>query len=515
MSLGLSLNIASSGLKTIENELSTTSDNISNASTPGYVAATPTPTSMVVSGMGVGVTTNHNRLVVSQALQDALYHQNAQVAALTATSNSLAAVSSVQGTTTSSDGSTAVGTLTNNLQNVNNAFVSLTSTPQDSAAQKTVISAAQTLVSNIHTLSSVYQAQRQGAQDAVTDSVSGINTDLTTIGQLSQQIMLARSSHADTSDLANKRYEAMQSLSSKLGVNFTEKPNGDMLVSTQDGTSLPTRPDQLGLSNGLLTGPSSTWPLTTQNATLSSSMYHATDGSDKGVPGIMLAGKDITSHLTGGTLGANLTLRDQTYPQMQAQLDSFSYTLINRFNAAGVSLFSNGTTQNLSSDPTKTAPNGLVGLSSQLAVSDSYLQAPARLTENLTGLQHSNIKPNAVLNQAFGSGPSSVTNNLMAPMSGLGPDGQQSTGYEGAQSLTQLATALTANQAQTISQSNSDLSTATSIQTSLSTKVASVSGVDVNSQMAAVVALKTSYSANAKVVSMVQTMFDTLLNAVH
>lgn len=515
MDLGLSLNIASTGLKAIENELATTSDNVTNASTPGYVAASPVTSSAVISGIGVGTTSGTSRLNISQPLQDALYQQNAHVAGLTVTDNSLAAVSSVQGTTTGSDGANTIGTLTNNLQNVSTAFVSLSNTPQNSASQQGVISAAQTLVSNIHTLSSVYQAQRQGAQDTVTSTVSGINTDLTTIGQISQQIMLARSSHANTTDLANKRLEVMQGLSSKLGVTFTEKPNGDMLVSTQDGTRLPTRPDQLGLPDGQFTAPSSSWPLSTKAASLTPSMYHATDGSDKGVPSIMLAGRDITSHLTDGTLGASLTLRDQTYPQMQAQLDSFTYTLVNRFNAAGVPLFTNGSSSSLSSDPTKTSPSGLVGLSSQLAISGTYQQSPYLLTAFGSDNSHVNFTPSAVLSQVMGSGMSSVSGALAAPSTSLGPDGTQSTGYEGTQSLVQLATSLTTSQAGVISNASSNLSTATSIQTSLSTKVANVSGVDVNGQMATVVALKNSYSANAKVVSMVQTMFNTLLDAVH
>ena len=515
MDLGLSLNIATSGLKAIENELSTASNNVTNASTPGYVSETANTSSTVVSGLGVGTTSAPNQLNISRPLQDALYQQNARVAGLTATSNSLAAVSSVQGTTTGSDGANTIGTLTNNLQNVSTAFISLANTPQNSASQQGVISAAQTLVSNIHTLSSVYQAQRQGAQDAITSTVSGINTDLTTIGQLSQQIMLARTSHANTADLANKRLEAMQSLSSKLGVTFTEKPNGDMTVSTQDGTRLPTRPDQLNLPDGQFQAPSSTWPLSTKAASLTPSMYHATDGSDKGVPGIMLAGKDITSHLTDGTLGANLTLRDRTYPQMQAQLDSFSYTLINRFSAAGVPLFNNGTSQPLSSDPNRTTPDGMVGLSSQLAVSDSYQQSPSLLTASGSDNSHVNFTLNAALKQAMSSSQDYTSGGLAAPTSSLGPDGTQSTGYEGTLGLIDLATSLTTSQAGVISQASSSLSTATSIQTSLSTKVSSVSGVDVNSQMAAIVTLKNSYSANAKVVSMVQSMFSTLLDAVH
>lgn len=513
MDLGLSLNIATGGLKTIENELSTVSENVTNASTPGYVSETSTVSSVVVAGKGIGSQIGNTHLTLSQPLQNALYNQTAKVAGLTATNNSLSALSAVQGTTSGSDGSHTIGTLSDNLQNIATSLISLTGTPYNSAAQEKVISSATTLLNNIHTLSSVYQTQRQGAQNSITDTVSSINKDLTTIGQVSQKIMLAKSSHVDTADLENKRLEIMSDLSSKLGVTFSEKPNGDMVVSTQDGLRLPTRPDQIGQQDDTLSLPSTTWPLGTSAATLSPSMYHATDGSDKGVPDITLNGKDITKHLTDGTLGANIALRDNIYPRMQAQLDSFSYALIKRFQTAGLPLFDNGSSQKFTADLTKTAPDGLVGLSSSISLSQKYQNTPSLLTTDQQGNTGVTNMATQVINQI--NTPTNGKDGLEAPSDGLGPDGAQSTGYLGTLSLSQLATSLTTNQAGIISDTSNALTTATSIQTSLSTKVANISGVDVNSQMAAVIALKNSYTANAKVVSAVQSMFTALVDAIH
>ena len=38
-------------------------------------------------------------------------------------------------------------------------------------------------------------------------------------------------------------------------------------------------------------------------------------------------GKDVTSQLTGGRLGALIELRDQNLPRFQSQLDEFSQTI--------------------------------------------------------------------------------------------------------------------------------------------------------------------------------------------
>ncbi len=40
----------------------------------------------------------------------------------------------------------------------------------------------------------------------------------------------------------------------------------------------------------------------------------------------------MTTQLTGGQLGANLTLRDTTLPTYQAELDEFSQNLASRFS---------------------------------------------------------------------------------------------------------------------------------------------------------------------------------------
>ncbi|MFT8775959.1 MAG: flagellar basal body rod C-terminal domain-containing protein [Gluconacetobacter liquefaciens] len=550
MDLLSSLSTATSGLNAIEYQYSVTSQNVANQSTAGYVSETATVTSAVTAGIGNGVRIGATQLHINQALQSALYAQNAQVASYTAMDNSLAALSAVQGTTAaSSTDTTAAGTtntLTDQLGNVQADLTSLISTPLQSVSQTEVVTGAQSLTNTIHTLASTYATQRQNAQDSVASTVPDINSDLTQIGTLSQQITKLKALGSDTADLENQRLGVMTDLSSKLSVTFSESSNGDMIVRTEDGTKLPTRPDQIGLSDSSQKLPSTTWPLSTSDVTVTSAMSYTGD-STSAIPGIMLNGKDITSHLTGGTLGANITLRDETYPKMQAQLDSFSYTLINRFNNAGLSLFTNGTdatgtTVAQSSNTTQTTPAGIVGLSSAISVSTMYANTPSLLTTTTTTTDSSGNTTTAaatntttgttttgdstiiqqVLSQAFGTSSANVSDqtssggpDLEAPTNNLGVNGNISTGYTGSQGLLQLATALTSDQGATIAASSSNLTASTSVQTVLQAKVADVSGVNVNDELAKVVALQNAYTANAKIVSAVQTMFTAFLNAIN
>ncbi|MFT9015089.1 MAG: flagellar hook-associated protein FlgK [Acetobacter sp.] len=523
MDLLSSLSIATGGLNALEYQLSVTSQNVSNSGVTGYVAEISNVVSDVPAGQRNGVKVAATQLSINAALQKALYTQNASVASYTAMSTSLSAVSAVQGTTTDSDSGSS-NTLSDLLGTVSDDLTTLTSTPLNSGAQSAVITAAQSLTTNIHTLAETYQTQRQTAEDNVVSSVSSINTSLTEIGALSKQIMTLKSTGVDTADLENQRLELMSGLSSQLSVTFSETSSGDMVVRTANGTELPTRPDQMGLNDNTVKLPSSTWPLSTSDSSVTAESYYKAGDTDSAISGITLGGKDITSSLTGGTLGANITLRDTTYPQMQAQLDSFSYTLINRFSSAGMSLFSNGTdatgtTVAQSSDTTKGTPDGIVNLSSAISVSQSYVDKPSLLTTTTasdgTTQTGDTSLISTVLSQTFGTGSTAVSGTLEAPSSGLGPDGSQSTGYTGAQGLVALATALTSNQGATIGSATTSLTSATTTQTVLQTNVSNVSGVNVNDEMSKVVALQNAYTANAKVVTAVQSMFTALLDAIN
>ena len=530
MDLGSALSIASSGLNGIEYQYSVISQNVANSSTAGYASESASVTSAVAGNQGTGVRIGQTVVNVSPYLQSSLYTQNAKVSALTASSNSLAAVESVQGSTSADSGSTE--TLSDELGNVQTALTSLTSTPQESSAQTAVITAATSLTDTIHTLASTYTQQRQTAEDGIVATVSTINQDLTQIGQLSKQIMGLQAVGSDTSSLENSRLQVMNDLSTQVGVTFTETSKGDMVVTTEDGTKLPTRPDQIGLSDNTQTLPSNTWPLSatdggTASTTITDSMYYKAGDTDSAIAGITVAdGKtststtDITSHLTSGTLGANITLRDTTYPTMQAQLNSFSATVINRFTAAGMSLFTDGSGDTSVAVSTTGSNSSLTNLANGITVNSTYSDTPSDLAPSGSITTITNV-----LSDTFGTSSANVSGtttlsdgtvvSLDSPTSSLGPDGTQTTGYSGAQGLVALASSLTSNQGATISTATTNLTYATAVQTTISGKVTNVSGVNVNNEMAKIVALQNAYTANAKIISSVQTMFSALLDAIN
>ena len=498
MSLNTSLSIASSGLSAVQYELGVASQNVANASTPGYVTEVANVASRDAGGQGSGVVIKLTTRAVNDTLQNSLYTQNATVAGLGVTVNALSAVSAVQGST-SADVSSS-NTLADNLGNLQNSFTALDANPSNTVDQQAVVSSAGTLANSIQTLSSTYQTQRQDAEQAIPSEVATINANLNTIGALSTQIMQLRNAGDNTADLENQRSAAMTTLSSSVSVKFAETSAGDMLVSTTSGLGLPTH--------------ATSGPLSVQQATIG-----VADAYPGSIPGIMLNNQDVTASLAGGTLGANITLRDTTLPTMQGELDAFSSTLASRFSSQGLVLFTNGSGNSPGTNPTTTPPTGQLGFSGSIQVNALVAATPSLVRDgtsgsNTTGSAGYTTVISNILNYALGTTDATGATQAAATSSGLGVNGSLSAPYAGTGSLVTLATTLTASQAQTISDATTRQSSQTDIQTTLQANLATTSGVSVDDQMANVVALQNAYESNAKVITAVQAMFSALLAAV-
>ena len=77
-----------------------------------------------------------------------------------------------------------------------------------------------------------------------------------------------------------------------------------------------------------------------------------------------------------------------------------------------------------------------------------------------------------------------------------------------------FASGLVSTQAQQSATATSNLSTEQALQTSLNAKVASVSGVNMDTEMSQMLSLQNAYGANARVISAVNSMFTQLLQIV-
>ena len=519
MGLSASLSIATSGLAAVQSELAVASQNIANANTAGYATETSSVSSLTAGGQPGGVLVGLTGRTVNVALQDGLYAQNATVSALTTSSNGLAPIQALQGSTSADPGSS--NTLSDSVGNLQTSLTTLEADPSNEAGQGAVISAAQTLTSNIRDTAAAYQTQRQAAQEGIISDVATANSNLQLIGSLSKQIVTDNINGVSTADLENQRAAAQTALSKVLSVSFTETASGNLLVTTANGLALPTTPS---------TGPG---PFATADDIIGPGSAHP--GT---IPAITLNGRDVTTSLTGGSLGANIQLRDQTLPTLQAQLDSFSQTLAGRFNAQGLTLFTDGSGKLPGNSTTATTPAGQVGFANVIQINPAVTSNPGTIRDGTTDVTGGIVSANGatsgatdftvnadrgsddttlidrVLDYALGATVRSGVAQPVAASTGLGVNGTLSSPYSSSTDLDSLASALTSTQAQTINDVSTNLTNETAVQSSLASKVASVSGVSVDDELSSTVALQNAYAANAKVITTVQTAFTALLDAI-
>ena len=189
------LSQAASGLNSITKQLSVLSQNVANASTPGYVRESVGLSSATAGGDGLGVRSGVAMRVVDQALQDSVLAAGGQVAGGQVLKGALTAIDAASGTPGSGqDLPGLIGAL-------RDAFSTLGNDPSNGTQQREVVDRAAALAGGVNGLGQAVSAERQAAQDGLRDDVAQANTALGAVGTLSRQIIAARQRGESTADL--------------------------------------------------------------------------------------------------------------------------------------------------------------------------------------------------------------------------------------------------------------------------------------------------------------------------
>jgi flagellar hook-associated protein 1 FlgK len=492
VSLGSAINISTQSLANINAGFDLISQNVANASTPGYATEEQPAMDVDAGGQGIGARLAPSEIASNTALQTQLYTQNAAASGAAVTNTALAALQPILGSVGQGND---LGSLLTNLQT---AFSTLLNDPSSQTQQVAVVNAAQGVTQQLNALSSAYGQAQQSAQDSLVTEVASLNTALAQVGALNTQIVMLKGQNAGAADLENQRNQAVATISGLVDARFIQEPDGSVDVFTRGGAQLPT----LGGS-----------PLSIATATTGPEVSHATGT----LPGIMMNGADITGSLTGGSIGANLALRDQTMPTYQSEIDEFAETLTTRFSAQGLTLFS---------DPQGNVPAqggvpvqaGYLGYASDIGVNPAVVASPADVVNGTLGTANpGNLAGftgiiNSVLNFALGTDSATGTPQPPPNTTGLGVSGALAAPFAAPATLGDFANDLTASQAADSADAATVATDAAGVHTALSTNLNAQTGVDVDSQLSLMVQLQNAYGANGKIISSIETMFNTLLS---
>jgi flagellar hook-associated protein 1 len=312
------LSTSVSGLLAFQRALDVTSNNISNVSTPGYsvenINFTPQPGQATSSGyIGSGVQVQS----ITRAYDELLAGQVRSSQSSYSSFNTYATQAS-QVDDMLSDSTTG---LTASLQSFVNALQTVANSPAGTAQRQVLLSSANSLAQQMQNYSSQLNTYSSGVESQISSSVTQINTLSTQIANLNQQIAQGLAATGQTPNtLMDQRDLAVDQLSQYVTVNTVAQSDGSMNVF-------------IGAGQPLVVG-NTTEPLTATQDPYNASQY------DIGV-GVGTQTADVTSEITGGSLGGLLAFRSQVLQPAENTLGQFSVglaTIVNQAQQAGVDL---------------------------------------------------------------------------------------------------------------------------------------------------------------------------------
>ena len=211
MSLFSSLNVALSGLQTTQTLLNTTTRNITNAQTTGYVRESQQAITNVTGGGGVLAGSVQRQvdltLLNQQWANNAATNYNSTQSALLTQLDNLNGNPSQE--TSLSAQVTALG----------NAFQQLSANPTDPASADAVLTAAQNLALTFNEQTSAVQNLASTATQNISTAVTNANTDLQKIASLNQQIVNGKALGQNVGELQDELNNTVTDLSQYMTVN--------------------------------------------------------------------------------------------------------------------------------------------------------------------------------------------------------------------------------------------------------------------------------------------------------
>ncbi|MCL6442178.1 MAG: flagellar hook-associated protein FlgK [Alicyclobacillus sp.] len=463
----LGLEIAKRGLQTAQAAIEVTAHNVSNANTPGYTRQrldltaspaleVPGLVSAAPGQIGTGVQITQIQRLRDSYLDSQYRQQNGTLGSWQAQQDTLQKVTAI----INEPSDTGLSTV---MQNFWNAWDQLAVNPNDLSARNVVAQSAVTVAQTISQMADQLNSLQSDLSTSVQDNVDQVNSYLSQIAQLNQQIESVEGDGKQPNDLLDQRDYLVDQLSNLADVTVTDA--GSSYQISIGGTVV--------LDNAtVMLDPTTSQPL----------LQVQSDGT-------------LTLPVSSGQL-QGLEQSVATVQSYQADLEAFATTLANSVNgllttgftqngSPGVAMFAIGSGSSplisVNSAITSDVSNIAAGFST--AAGDGTLAAAisALKTSQLTFTAPSNSSATMPLSQG------TLDGFLQAVVGQLGIQGQQA---------------------------NEQVTNQQALVQQVDTLRQSVSSVSIDEEMSNMIQFQQAYNASAKMVSTINEMLTTLMQNV-
>ncbi len=472
MSLSGSLYAAASGLSATQSLSRVTAGNVANAMTEGYVRRDAV---LVSSAQGTGgVYVAEVRREVDNALVRMARNENAKMAEHQAMHEGLRDYTLFLGEPGDST------SMASKFSVFNASLTNLVNLPSSQGAQQGAVFAAEDMAATIRDTSNRLAVVRNDVDMEIRYEVSDLNDALYKLKDLNQRLLDYETGTIESAGFHDQMDQVLDDVSGIVDIRITHTSDGLVNVYTTGGAAL--------LEGDLV-----------HDIT-----YNAGDGT-------FFAGtQEVTPHKDGirgiehGSLAGFATLKLETIPKFQLQLDEFARGLIQAFESADSSLAVGQAGLFTDNGFAYNAAN-LDGLAGRLRVNDAVNAgaggSPWLLRDGLG---------------ATAQGPASDTTQIQAFIDVL--DGSvgadAATGMHPDTALKDFASQLVTAQGTETSRSEKAYNAARSAAEVVQTSRQNVEGVNIDEEMQRLLLIEQSFAANSKMLTAVAEMLDTLLAAV-
>ncbi|MQQ08168.1 flagellar hook-associated protein FlgK [Epibacterium sp. SM1979] len=314
MTLSSAINAAMSGIYASSRNSNVVADNLANALTPGHSRRVLSVTS---AGAGVpGVRVGDVQLVKDPAILASRRVSEADFEAAEQRASFFSRVSNAVGTV---DDEFSLASLQSNFSS---ALVEAISRPDSGPRLNELAVSAAALAEGLNSASDVVRAQRVAAENSIDAQVDSLNQGLKDVERLNAKIVLARASGQDPVGLLDQRDQVIDEINKIVPVKVVERDNNQVALFSEGGEIL-------------LEGTASQFSFEAKRDILP---YMTVDNGL--LSGLEIDGRPISTdpngRLRGGTLAAAFQIRDDYAIEAQQDLDSMARDLIERFQDPAV-----------------------------------------------------------------------------------------------------------------------------------------------------------------------------------
>ena len=482
MSITSSLSSALSGLTVAARAAEVVSSNIANAMTEGYGRRELQTAARVVGSSGQGVRVTGVLRQVDPILLGDRRLAEAGSGGRNATADFLKHLEGVLGTPDSAN------SLGSSIAAFDTALIEAASRPESEPRLARVAATAKAVASYLATTSDDIQTARSTADNRIESEVGQVNIALSRVAEINGQIRVSSGVGHDVAALEDQRQKVIDDISRIIPLREVPRGNGQVaLFSAGGAVLLDGSPATLGFVPAGMIVPG------------------MTQGSGA-LSGLTINGKPVATGeggaVSGGSLAGHFAVRDDLGPQAQARLDALARDLTERFSDPALDASRAPGAAGLFTDAGGAfLPANEIGLSQRLRINAGADPAQGgalwRLRDGLGA-----TAPGA-------AGNAGLLKDLQAAL--VAPRVSASGGFmTGARSFSTLAADMLSGVATARLTAEGEASFASARLDTLQ-RMELEGGVDTDQEMQSLLLIEQAYAANAKVMSTLGDMIQTLL----